>query len=137
MIAAIDRFIQFKFLHRAYYTLKRLAHIYRQRDPNCQRCKQEIGLFWHMVWSCPKLQPYWEAVASKLTDITGVNIWVDPSIMLLSHMEDMDGDRYSKLCLTFSLCYARREILLKCKSKDPLPAPPGSARWIRCCPYTE
>lgn len=57
MIAAKDRFIQFKFLHRAYFTPQRLARIYPQRDPNCQRCKQEVGTFWHMSDPVPNSSP--------------------------------------------------------------------------------
>lgn len=127
MIAAKDRFIQFKFLHRAYFTPQRLARIYLQRDPNCQRCRQEVGTFWHMVWSCPKLRLFWSAVASTLSNVIGSNLPMDPQILLLSHLEDVEGDRYSKLCLTFALYYARREILLRWKMVEP----PTLASWIR------
>lgn len=125
MIAVRERFIQFNFLHRAYYTPQRLSRIYPQRVPNCQRCKQEIGTFWHMIWSCPKIQPYWEAVASKLTDVIGTDIQVGPSILLLSYLENVDVERYSKLCLMFSLYYARWEIMLKWKSETS----PNCASW--------
>lgn len=97
MIAAKDRFIQFKFLHRACFTPQRLACIYHQRDPNCQRCRQEVGTFWHMVWSCPKIRPFWSAVASTLSKVIGSSLPVNPQILLLSHLEDVVGDRYTKL----------------------------------------
>lgn len=117
MIAAKDRFIQLKLLHRAYYMPQRLSHIYSQLDPKCTRCGLEVGSFWHMVWSCPKLhRPYWEAIVATLSNICGVRIPSDPLMLLLSHLEDIEGDRYSKLCLTFVLYYARREILLRWKS---------------------
>lgn len=125
MVAAKDRFAQLNFLHRAYYTPQKLAHIYLQRDSNCQRCKQEVGTFQHMVWSSPKLQPYWVGVASTLSEISGAKVQMDPQLLLLSHMEDIEGDRYHKLCMTFSLYYARREMLLKWKSEEP----PTHASW--------
>lgn len=86
-----------------------------------------MGTFWHMVWSCPKLKPFWLAVATTLSDVTGLNVPVDPQILLLSHLEDIEGDRYSKLCLTFALYYARREILMVWKKAEP----PTLASWKR------
>lgn len=68
-----------------------------------------------MVWSCPLLRPYWEAVASTIGDICGTRIQLDPLTLLLSHFEEVEGDRYTKLCIAFSLFYARREILLRWK----------------------
>lgn len=43
MIAAIDRFVQLKFLHRAYYTPHRMASIYPHLDPSYPRCRTEVG----------------------------------------------------------------------------------------------
>lgn len=103
------------------------THISVKNVFSCQRCRQEVDTFWHMVWSCPKLRPFWMAVASTLSNVTGLNIPVDPQILLLSHLEDVEGDRYCKLCLTFSLYYARREILLRWKLEEP----PTLALWRR------
>lgn len=107
MIAAKDRFIQLKFLHRAYYTPQRLSRTYSQLDPKCTRCSIEVGTFWHVVWSCPKIRLYWEAIIVTLSDICGVSIPPDPLALLPSHLEDIAGYRYSKLCLTFALYYAQ------------------------------
>lgn len=125
MIAAKDIFIQFKFLHRVYYTPQRLSRIYPQMEPTCPRCTREIGSFWHMVWSCCKLRPYWEAVAMSLSDLFGTNVPLDPLVMLLGHLEEVEGDRYTKLCITFCLFCAIREILLRWKSVEP----PTPASW--------
>lgn len=47
------------------------------------------------------------------------------------------GDRYCKLCLTFTLYSARCEILLKWRSEGSSPrTTPGSGQWPWCCPYT-
>lgn len=118
MIAAKDRFIQLKFIHRAYYTPQRLAKIYPEKSSTCTRCELEVGTFFHMVWSCPKLRPYWSAVADRLGVVCGAEIPMDPSILLLSYLEEIEGDRYIKQCLTYSLFYARREILLNWKKKE-------------------
>lgn len=60
MITSRDRFIQLKFLHRAYYTPQRLANIYPSLSPMCTRCSFERGSFLHMVWTCQNIRPYWQ-----------------------------------------------------------------------------
>lgn len=56
-----------------------------------------------MVWSCPKLRQYWESVVDTLGDICETIVPLDPLVLLLSNMEDIVVDRYTKLCLTFAL----------------------------------
>lgn len=127
MIAAKDRFIQLKFIHRAYYTPERLARIYPILTPTCTRCELDTGTFYHMVWSCPKLHHFWRSVADTLERVCGIEIPLDPLTCLLSHLEDIAGDRYTKLFLTYSLFYARREILLKWKQKEA----PTKETWLK------
>lgn len=86
MIAAKDRFIQLKFLHRAYYTPQRLGRIYHQRDPLCPRCKPETGSIRLMVWSCPKLQPFCQAIADTMAGVCGTLVPLDPLVPMLSHL---------------------------------------------------
>lgn len=97
MIAAKGRFIQLKFLHRAFYTPQRLASIYLSLL--CTRCALELGTFFHIVWSCPKLRLYWQ-VANTLGDIWGIDIPLEPLILLLSYLNGIEGDHYVKLCIT-------------------------------------
>lgn len=54
MISARDRFIQIKFLHRAYYTPVRLASIYPGTNTLCSRCGVSPGTFFShgMVMPC-------------------------------------------------------------------------------------
>lgn len=118
MIASRDRFVQLKFLHRAYYTPQRLASINPSLSPLCTRCSTEQGSFFHMVWTCNKICPYWRGVTDVLTEVCGATLTLDPLVFLLSYLGDVEGDRYTKLCLTFALYYARREILLRWKGTD-------------------
>lgn len=136
MIAAKDRFIQLKFIHRAYYTPERLARIYPTLSPKCTRCELDTGTFYHMVWSCPKIRPFWSSVADTLETVCGVEIPLDPLTLLLSHLEDIEGDRYTKLFLTYSLFYARREILLKWKQQEAQLKKHGKKRQKMCYHYT-
>lgn len=64
-------------------------------------------------------------MTDTLSIICGVTIPLDPLTLLLSHLDDIEVDRYVKLCLTYSLFYARREVLLKWKQKEP----PSKETW--------
>lgn len=39
-------------------------------------------------------------------------------MVLLCYLGEVEGDTYTKLCITFSLFYARREIILHWKSAE-------------------
>lgn len=54
-----------------------------------------------------------------LGELSDAQIPLDPLVLLLSYLEEVEGDRYVKLCITFSLFYARREMILKWKSVEP------------------
>lgn len=42
-----------------------------------------------------------------LSTVRDTNVPLDPLVLSLSSLEDVEGDRYTKLCLTFTLYYAR------------------------------
>lgn len=104
MIAAKDRFIQLKFLHRAYYTPQRMASIYPQLDPTRPRCRNDVGTFWHMIWYCPKLRTYWEGVAEMLSDLSWTWIPEEPMVLLLSYLGGLRGTDTPN-CALPSLCF--------------------------------
>lgn len=65
--------------------------------------------FGHVVRSCSEISHYWEAVAETLSDISGLTITLDLPILLLSYLEDAEGDdRYTNLCLTFTLILCKK-----------------------------
>uniref|UniRef100_A0A669BN31 Reverse transcriptase domain-containing protein n=1 Tax=Oreochromis niloticus TaxID=8128 RepID=A0A669BN31_ORENI len=51
--------IQCKILHRVHWTKARLAQIYPNLSPDCDRCHQTPASLIHMFWSCPSLKQYW------------------------------------------------------------------------------
>lgn len=100
MISAKDRLIQLKSFHRACYTLQCLVNIYPQSDHLCMRCATSRGTFLHMMWSCPMIRPYWKWVVDTLNDMCDLTLRQNPFLLLLSHMEDVEVDRYIKFFLT-------------------------------------
>lgn len=49
----------------------------------------------------------------------GTRLSLDPMVLLLSYLGDVEGDRYTKLSIAFLLFYARGEIMLHWKSAEP------------------
>lgn len=50
------RLIQFKTLHRVYWTPPRLHRAGLRDDAGCWRCTVNNGTLVHMLWGCPKVQ---------------------------------------------------------------------------------
>lgn len=48
VISSRNKVIQAKLLHRVYYTPQRLHRRYPLRDPLCNRCRQDVGTYYHM-----------------------------------------------------------------------------------------
>ena len=84
------------------------------------------GIVFHMVWSSPRLGPYWREVAETLSNRCGVELPLDPRLFLLSYLGAVEGDRYTKLCITFALFYARRKIFLRWRGPDH----PTRSSWL-------
>ena len=51
--------IQFKVFHRLHLSWSRLAKLYADIDPRCERCHQVEATLGHMFWSCPVLSSFW------------------------------------------------------------------------------
>lgn len=119
LISARDRFLQLKFLHRAYYTPRKLAVIYPDRSPACPRCGDLDASFLHMTWSCPRLRGYWEQVLADVNQTVETTIPLCPRALLLNVLVDSGVGKYAKLFIAFATYYARREILLRWKLSEP------------------
>lgn len=125
MISARDRFMQVKFLHRAYYTPKRLTLMNPNTPVACPRCGQSSATFFHMIWSCPRLRDYWLEIADTLSRVTSLELVTDPKLMLLNVFDSRVRGKYTRLFLNYATFYARREIFLHWKDN----APPTVSLW--------
>lgn len=120
--------IQFKVVHRAHLPKSKLARIYSQIDPTCDRCKSAEATLIHMFWLCPKIQHYWEGVCEALSNTLGVKITLNPLLLLFGvTAEGLGLPAGGRKLIAFSTLLARRLILLKWKDV----APPTVLHWIR------
>lgn len=58
VIASGDKLIQVKFLHRFYFTPARLHKMYPDRDPQCHRCRTQLGTYFHIFWEWESILEY-------------------------------------------------------------------------------
>lgn len=85
------RLIQFKLLHRIYWSPQRLYRANIIQAPECWRCLSRVGTLTHMIWNCPKIQNFWTGVYEFIKSVIHVQqdipflprlfILGDPSIL--------------------------------------------------------
>lgn len=59
---ARSKFIQYKIIHRYYYTPTRLNKMKLIKDYLCCKCEAERGTYLHAMWECPQVFPLWKNV---------------------------------------------------------------------------
>lgn len=102
MMSARNRFVQLMFLHRVYYTPHRLSIIYPGVEYTCPKCRQWVGTFFHVVWSCPVLQTYWCAVVADINGVMGLHLDIDPLVFLLGITDNLATTNHAKLFIFYA-----------------------------------
>ena len=59
--------IQFKIVHWRHFSRSRLAKLYADVDPRCERCHQVEATLGHMFWSCPVLSSFWPSIFDDIS----------------------------------------------------------------------
>ncbi len=122
--------IQFKVLHRLHFSKARLARIFQNVDPLCDRCKQTPATSYHMFWSCTKLVPFWSSFFEVISNAYAYNISPSPLVAVFGWFSDAAGSVlpvHLQRVIAFSSLLARRLILFKWKAATP----PSHHHWIR------
>lgn len=122
--------IQFKVLHRLHFSKAKLARIFPNKSPICDKCKQTTATLYHMFWSCSKLDNFWSSFFDTMSQIYGVDIQPSPLIAILGIIPESDQGSfpaYLQRAFAFSSLLARRLILFKWKDTTP----PIHNHWIR------
>lgn len=87
---------RYKLLNRWYLTPVKLAKMSAQPDL-CWRWGYERTDYFHMWWTCSKLQVFWSSVGHVLSQIIGVGVPVDPRLMLLTDLDHFHLHSYKIL----------------------------------------
>lgn len=116
------RLMQFKILHRFYWTPSRMFKIGISDSPNCWRCKSEEGHLIHTLWFCDKVQVFWNRVHVHLCEISEVQFPFNPRLFVLGDDSVLtEGDKYIKNWIQTSIMIGR-QILLRGWKKEGVPS---------------
>ncbi|OCT80028.1 hypothetical protein XELAEV_18026845mg [Xenopus laevis] len=82
LIRSRDRLIQFKYLHKAYYTPSLLHKINPAIPDQCNRCKSSQADFFHII------HRFWTDIVTYLTQLMALPIEHHPTVLLLNYLAD-------------------------------------------------
>ena len=120
--------IQFKVVHRAHLSKTRLASIYPQISPICDKCGLSDATLVHMYWFCPALEGYWRGIFEALSTIFENRVDPNPIIALFGLVPDgIILPPNSNRIVAFTTLLARRLILMNWRGA----VSPTTTHWIR------
>lgn len=103
------RLIQFKIMHRFYWTPTRLFRLGLLSTSDCWRCKSEEGTLIHVLWLCHKVQQFWTNIYDNLCEITEMQIPFSPRLFVLSDHSVLTGqDKHIKSFVHTSIMIGRQ-----------------------------
>lgn len=120
--------LQCKVVHIVHWSKSKLARMFPDIDPSCDKCHLEPANLTHMFWTCPALSLFWESVFESLSAITSVNIHPSPLIGLFGVLPpDYSLPSHFAELVAFLTLLARRCILMNWKG----PRVPSHTLWIK------
>lgn len=126
-ICARHGLLQFKVLHRLHISKEKLAKIYPDSDPLCNRCKADTGSLIHTFWTCSKLNKYWTSIFNTFSEVYKVKLMPSALISLFGVIPpDVPIIKNHSDAIAFASLLARRCILLRWKQESP----PTHDQWI-------
>lgn len=117
LASARDKMVQYKILHRAYYTPHRLHRMSAAHSTSCWLCTHQPAEFFHIFWSCPIIQQYWQKVLTVMKSVT--QIPCDPRYCLLGLVEQLSVTVARRILINLLLFYARKVITMNWKKSSP------------------
>lgn len=121
------RLIQFKIIHRFYWTPSRLFRIGLKDTPNCWRCKSEEGHLMHVLWSCDKVQEFWNRIYDNIFQICQAQIPFNPRLFVLGDGSVLTGgDKHIRSWVQTSIMIGRQILLRGWKTEGV----PSVQEWI-------
>lgn len=126
-ICARHSLIQFKLLHRIYWTKLKLSKINPEIDPICDRCRQAPATLYHTFWLCPELISFWTSIFKSISDVFRLKVEPCPLVALFGlNPSKVSLSSLQSNALAFCLIIAKRIILLNWKN----PSPPNFFHWM-------
>lgn len=123
LIATRDKLIQFKILHRIYFTPQRLHHIYWTTPCRYWRCPTDPAGFRQIFRDCLQIHIYCQEVTQFKSTLPTIPVPSSVSVCLLGLVYSLAFVKAMRTLLVILIFYARKAIVLKWKS-DRAPSLP-------------
>ena len=118
--------IQYKIIHRFYYTPSRLHRIGVMDNNLCWKCKSVTGTLIHAMWECGSVRPFWRKVLECLETWWGGTLPLSPKLCLLGDRSEVpEMSKFDYAVLKVGCVTAARMILQLWKS----PGGPDIGKW--------
>uniref|UniRef100_A0A803TFB5 Reverse transcriptase domain-containing protein n=1 Tax=Anolis carolinensis TaxID=28377 RepID=A0A803TFB5_ANOCA len=97
-----------KIFHRWYITPKKLGLMYPNAQNKCWKCRNQVGSFYHVWWSCEETQKFWKNIHTEAQKILKRTFPLKPECYLLGITDkDTDFNRNEDILLTYMNTAAR------------------------------
>lgn len=116
LVSARDSLVQFKILHKVYYTPMHLHKIYLSIPTSCWRCDSPSANFIHIFWSCPQIQIFWAEVTTFILSATTIQVPLSVEVCLLGLVEPLAPCQAVRTLLGLLLYYACKFIVHRWKA---------------------
>uniref|UniRef100_A0A803TLV0 Reverse transcriptase domain-containing protein n=1 Tax=Anolis carolinensis TaxID=28377 RepID=A0A803TLV0_ANOCA len=103
-----------KIFHRWYMTPKKLNAMYKNYQNKCWKCKKQEGTFFHVWWTCEKLQNFWKMIHVESQKILNVKFPMKPEYYLLGlsdtslKLDTNDDKLFTYICTAARIIIAKR-----------------------------
>uniref|UniRef100_A0A3P9CYM2 Reverse transcriptase domain-containing protein n=1 Tax=Maylandia zebra TaxID=106582 RepID=A0A3P9CYM2_9CICH len=115
-----SQLIQYKLLHRNYWTPSKLVRLKLADKDICWKCQQEVGTLVHMLYTCRKNDYLWDGIINLVNDIFKLNLSKSPAICVLGLLPDDNIlSKKQRLWMRLAFITGCRVILRHWKSSSP------------------
>lgn len=121
------KFIQYKIIHRYYYTPSRLYRMGIAGNNLCWKCNEEEGTYLHMIWECSLVHPFWCKILAILEEWMGSNLPVEPRLCLLGNKPMIPNIEKNKFTLIKIGCITAARMILR---NWKCPKTPDLKDWV-------
>lgn len=96
LISLRDWLIKLKLIHQVYMSPPKNSRIYPNSSSSCWKSGNGNADFNYMLWSCPRVQDFWERVMGFITTLTMIQIPLNMSVCLLGLVDSLAHCRVTR-----------------------------------------
>lgn len=118
---ARSKFIQYKMIHRYYFTPTRLNRMKLIKDDLCWKCRAKRGTYLHAMWECHLVFPLWENVLEFIGNWLKCKLPASPRLCLLGDRTTVPNLNKFKYQILKSGLLTCARLILRCWKEPQTP----------------